>query len=128
MCHPPDLGYNEIRVPSAPAGYTGYGKIQTPHLAAFANEGMLFTDWYSAWHCCSASRAAMLTGRLPPRTGVDSVGGGVFNAEAIGGLPQNESTFATILKQQGYATMAIGKVKIDQSQRAIPCLTNCNVS
>ena len=40
--------------------------------------------------------------------GVDSIGSGVFNAEAIGGLPQNETTFATVLKAQGYATMAIG--------------------
>ena len=104
-----DLGYNEINIPSAPHGYTGYGKINTPHLVKFANEGKLFTDWYSAWHCCSASRAAMLTGRLPPRTGVDSVGGGVFMADAVGGLPQNETTFATVLKTQGYASMAIGK-------------------
>jgi arylsulfatase A len=58
---------------------------------------MTFTAWYSAWHCCSASRAAMLTGRLPPRTGVDSVGGGVFSAAAIGGLPTNETTFAELL-------------------------------
>ena len=84
-----DLGYNEINLgAAAPAagGYSGYnGSVQTPHLAEFAQEGMVFTSWYSAWHCCSASRAAMLTGRLPPRTGVDASGSGVFTAMAIGG-------------------------------------------
>ena len=78
-----DLGYNEINLGKhAPqgGGYSGYGgAVQTPHVARLAAEGMTFTAWYSGWHCCSASRAAMLTGRLPPRTGVDSVGGGVFS-------------------------------------------------
>ena len=107
-----DLGYNEISLgehkpPSG--GYSGYGgKTQTPHVAQLAAEGLTFTAWYSAWHCCSASRAAMLTGRLPPRTGVDSVGSGVFTAAAIGGLPRNETTFAEALHRANFATAAIG--------------------
>lgn len=76
---------------------------------SLAAEGMTFTAWYSAWHCCSASRAAMLTGRLPPRTGVDSVGSGVFTAAAIGGLPRNETTFAELLGPAGFATAMLGK-------------------
>jgi arylsulfatase A-like enzyme len=51
----------------------------------------------------------MLTGRLPPRTGVDSVGAGVFTAAAIGGLPRNETTFAELMGPAGFATGMIGK-------------------
>ena len=83
--------------------------MQTPNLAKFAEEGMTFVNWYSAWHCCSGSRSAMMTGRLPPRVGVDSVGGGVFTASAAGGLPLNETTFAEVLKGTGYRTGMLGK-------------------
>lgn len=51
----------------------------------------------------------MLTGRLPPRTGVDSVGGGVFTAAAIGGLPRNETTFAELMGPAGFSTGMVGK-------------------
>jgi arylsulfatase A len=119
-----DLGYNEINTgehaPSS-GGYGGYGgAVQTPHVAQLAAEGMTFTAWYSAWHCCSASRAAMMTGRLPPRTGVDSVGGGVFTAAAIGGLPQNETTFATALRRAGWRTGAIGKWHLGVRNQFMP--------
>ena len=81
---------------------------------------MTFTAWYSAWHCCSASRAAMLTGRLPPRTGVDSVGQGVFTAAAIGGLPRNETTFAELLGPAGFATGMLGKWHLGQREEFMP--------
>lgn len=91
-------------------GYTGYNDhVQTPHLAQFAREGMVFTAWYSGWSLCSPSRASMLTGRLPPRTGIDSVAYGVLSAEAVGGLPLNETTFAEHLSEAGYATGMVGK-------------------
>lgn len=108
-----DLGYNEINLGDAapPAGgYTGYGgRVKTPALARFAAEGMVFTSWYSGWHLCSPSRAACLTGRLPPRTGIDSVGHSVLTAEAVGGLPLNETTFAEALNADGYRTGMLGK-------------------
>lgn len=106
---------NSARLPPPPpiplvSGYTGYNnKVQTPALKTFAAEGIVFTSWYSGWHLCSPSRASMLTGRLPPRTGVPSVGRLVLTAEAVGGLPLNETTFAEVLKASGYRTAMIGK-------------------
>ena len=111
-----DLGYNEINLHPASrpraGGYSGYGgRVQTPALAALAEEGMVFENWYSGWHLCSPSRAACLTGRLPPRTGIDSVGSSVLTSAAVGGLPLNETTFAEVLNASGYRTGMIGKVR-----------------
>ena len=78
----------------------------------FAAEGVAFTSWYSAFHVCSPSRAAMMTGRLSVRAGIGFVGdgsNGVFTAEAVGYLPSNETTIAELLKPAGYATYAVGK-------------------
>lgn len=116
-----DLGFNEINVPHAPFGYTGYGgEVKTPNIAKLAAEGMLFMDWYSAWHVCSPSRAAMQTGRLPPRTGIDSVSSGVLMADAVGGLPPNETTFATMLGNVGYTSKIIGKWHLGQRLQFLP--------
>lgn len=54
----------------------------------------------------------MLTGRLPIRSGTagGSWTGGVFGSSAVGGLPQNETTFAEALGKAGYATGIVGKV------------------
>jgi hypothetical protein len=123
-------GYNEINLEEMKpptGGYSGYGnRTQTPHLAQFARDGMVFTSWYSAWHCCSASRAAMLTGRLPPRTGVDSRGSGVFGGDAIGGLPTNETTFAEHLSGAGYKTgMLVGSLYCNCTSHLIQFGLHC---
>ena len=124
-----DMGIDQIEVPqrsetSATPGNTGNnGTIKTPNIKTLAEEGLVFQCWYSGFHLCSPSRAAMLTGRLPIRSGIGSPttvyaphapgpsdgGSRVFTAESIGGLPRNESTIAERLKPLGYATMAIGK-------------------
>ena len=104
-----DMGIDQIEVPPEQRdyGYTGNNHtIKTPNIYQMAAEGLVFQNWYSGYHCCSASRAALLTGRLPIRAGI---GPGVFNAEAMGGLPLNETTLAEALKPAGYSTMAIGK-------------------
>ena len=81
-------------------------------------EGIRFTQWYSSGSSCSPSRAALLTGRLPVRSGtagrtwepVPSRGGQPnFNYDSVGGLPLNETTIPEALKRAGYDTVMIGK-------------------
>eukprot|EP01052_Picozoa_sp_SAG31_P027978 SAG31_NODE_2664_length_5277_cov_461.678943_2_plen_174_part_00 len=114
------MGIDQIQVPVAQRkyGYTGNnGTIRTPHIYQLASEGIVFQTWYSAFHLCSPSRAAMLTGRLPIRSGCEQ---GVFNAEAVGGLPANETTMAEAVKEAGFATMAIGKWHLGQRDMYLP--------
>ena len=63
---------------------------RTPNLDKLAKEGMLFTDYY-AEASCTAGRAAFVTGQLPIRTGMTTVG----QAGAKTGLPAEAVTSAT---------------------------------
>lgn len=109
-----DLGYGDL-------GYNGHPTITTPNIDALALNSMRFTQWYSGFPSCSASRAAILTGRLPPRSGCSGGWkGGVFREGANGGLPTNETSFATILKKVGYATQIIGKWHLGQKDEYLP--------
>ena len=57
-------------------GYTGNnGTIRTPNIYKLAQEGMVFQNWYSGFHVCTPSRAAMMTGRLPVRSGIGAPNG-----------------------------------------------------
>jgi arylsulfatase A-like enzyme len=91
----------------------GHPTIQTPQLERMAREGLKFTRWYSGNPICSPSRAALLTGRLSVRTGMSRCaptgGDGVFNPPSIGGIPNNETTVAEMLKQLGFHTQIVGK-------------------
>lgn len=93
-----DLGYGDLGCYSE-KGYS------TPHLDRMASEGMRFTDFYVAASVCSASRAALLTGRYPIRTGVT----GVISANTKRHLPLKEITLAERFKGMGYATAIFGK-------------------
>ena len=65
-----DMGINQIEVPPAQRqyGYTGNDHtISTPHISKLASEGLVFQTWYSAFHVCSPSRAAMMVGLRPSR-------------------------------------------------------------
>ena len=99
-----DLGAGDL-------GVYGHPTTQTPALDKLAAEGLRFTQWYSGFHVCSPSRSSMMTGRLPIRTGCAGARwtGGVFNSDAVGGMPLNETTIAQSLKTAGYATKAVGK-------------------
>ncbi len=122
-----DLGWGDL-------GVQGSRAIETPHIDRLAGDGMRFDHFYASAPVCSPSRAGLLTGRYPLRSGVttalqaaddslmrkltyragtafaklaavDLVGGG----NAVAGLPPSEITLAEALQAGGYRTMAIGK-------------------
>eukprot|EP00511_Aplanochytrium_stocchinoi_P006786 CAMPEP_0204843538 /NCGR_PEP_ID=MMETSP1346-20131115/48035_1 /ASSEMBLY_ACC=CAM_ASM_000771 /TAXON_ID=215587 /ORGANISM="Aplanochytrium stocchinoi, Strain GSBS06" /LENGTH=539 /DNA_ID=CAMNT_0051982695 /DNA_START=190 /DNA_END=1809 /DNA_ORIENTATION=- len=100
----------------------GHPTQMTPNLDKLAAEGIRFTQWYSAFHICTPSRAAMMTGRLPIRSGLagSNWAGSVLTSSSRGGLPLNETTIAEALKQKNYATMAIGKWHLGQQGKFLP--------
>src|SRR5471030_1007752 len=77
---------------------------KTPNLDKIAAEGMLFTDYY-AEASCTAGRSNFITGELPIRTGMTTVG----QAGADVGMPAEAYTIAVALKSMGYATGQFGK-------------------
>ncbi|KPJ90642.1 MAG: arylsulfatase, partial [Gemmatimonas sp. SG8_17] len=99
-----DLGYGDL------ASY-GHPTIQTPNLDRMADEGQRWTQFYVAASVCSPSRAALLTGRLPVRSGMYGTRGGtrVLFPDSPNGMPQEEVTLAEALEQRGYATGVFGK-------------------
>jgi arylsulfatase len=108
MIYCDDLGYGDIGC---------YGsKIRTPNLDRMAAEGIRFTQFYSANPVCSPSRAALLTGRYPTRTGVPNV---LMPADKTG-LADTETTLAAMLKPQGYQTMCIGKWHLGHQPQYLP--------
>jgi arylsulfatase A-like enzyme len=122
-----DLGYGDL-------GVQGSRAIDTPHIDRIAAEGVRLTDFYAAASTCSPSRAGLLTGRYPARSGistplqavgdtfarrlthraaiimaklgvVDMIGG----QNLVQGLPPAEITLPEALKLAGYRTAAFGK-------------------
>lgn len=94
-----DLGYGDTSI------YGGDGPIRTPALARMAREGVVLTDYYAPANLCTPSRAGLLTGRYPVRTGL---GRGVIQPDDPRGLPLSEITIARALKP-AYATGFFGK-------------------
>src|SRR4030081_550402 len=88
---------------------------RTPNLDKLAAEGMLFTDYY-AEASCPAGRANFITGELPIRTGMTTVG----QAGAPTGLPAQAVTIATALKGMGYATGQFGKNHLGDKNEFLP--------
>ena len=90
---------------------------RTPNIDQLAAEGALFTDYY-AEASCTAGRANFITGELPIRTGLTTVG----QAGAKIGIPDKAPTIATALKELGYATGQFGKNHLGDRNEYLPCL------
>lgn len=89
-------------------GCFGNPEVRTPNLDRLAGSGVRFTQWYANAPVCSASRAAILTGKYPDRTGVK----GALVSEPswdVPGLRKGETTLPGLLRDQGYRTAAMGK-------------------
>jgi arylsulfatase A-like enzyme len=108
-----DLGYGDL-------GCYGHPSIRTPNLDRMADEGMRFTDFYSACSVCTPSRAALLTGRYPIRTGMCSDTRRVLFPDSAGGLQEEEITLAEALKEQGYKTGCVGKWHLGHLPQFMP--------
>ena len=105
-----DIGWSNIG-----AYNQGIMAGRTPHLDSMAKEGMLFTDYY-AEASCTAGRANFITGELPIRTGMTTVG----QAGAPLGLPDEAVTIATALKPLGYSTGQFGKNHLGDLNKYLP--------
>lgn len=108
-----DLGYGDL-------GCYGHPTIRTPNLDRMAAEGLRFTQFYSAAEVCTPSRAALLTGRLPVRSGMCSHTRRVLFPESGGGLPADEVTIAEVLKGAGYDTTCVGKWHLGHLPQFLP--------
>jgi len=104
-----DEGYGDV-------GCFGATGFETPHLDRLAAEGMRFTSFYSGSAVCTPSRAALLTGCYPPRTGLTKV---LFPHDTTG-ISAEETTLAELLKQKGYATGIVGKWHLGCQREFLP--------
>ncbi|UOA09383.1 arylsulfatase [Methylobacter sp. S3L5C] len=105
-----DIGWFNIG-----AYHQGMMAGRTPNLDKLATEGMRFTDYY-AEASCTAGRANFITGELPIRTGMTTVG----QAGSPVGLPKEAVTIATTLKSMGYATGQFGKNHLGDLNEFLP--------
>jgi arylsulfatase len=105
-----DIGWFNIG-----AYHQGMMASRTPNLDRLAAEGMRFTDYY-AEASCTAGRANFITGELPIRTGLTTVG----QAGAAIGMPDEAPTIATALKSMGYATGQFGKNHLGDLNQFLP--------
>jgi arylsulfatase A len=93
-----DMGYGDL-------GLFNGGRSRTPHLDGLATEGVCLTQQYAASPVCSPSRAGLLTGRYPHRTGaIDTLGGRGLDRIAL-----SEVTIADLFRGAGYRTGLVGK-------------------
>ena len=108
-----DMGYGDL-------GVYGNPTISTPHLDKMAYEGQKWTQFYSAASVCTPSRAALLTGRLPVRSGMASSKNPVLFPNSLSGLPATELTLAEKLKEKNYKTAIVGKWHLGHTKNYLP--------
>ena len=94
-----DLGQGDL-------GAYGNDRIRTPNIDELARRGVMLTQHYASGNVCTPSRAGLMTGRYPIRSGLAALS----SPEKPGwGLPGSEYTIAEMLRDAGYATFIIGK-------------------
>jgi len=93
-----DLGYGDLSC-------YGQTKYKTPALDQMAAEGVRLTDFYVTAGACSPSRASILTGQYPLRSGVPRV----LSPQSMTGLHDKAPLLPMVLKSKGYATAIVGK-------------------
>ena len=108
-----DMGYGDL-------GVYGNPTISTPNLDRMAYEGQKWTQFYSAASVCTPSRAALLTGRLPVRSGMASSVYPVLFPNSLNGLPSSEFTIAEKLKEVNYKTAIVGKWHLGHLKDYLP--------
>jgi len=105
-----DIGY--MNVSSFGGDIMG---VQTPNIDRIGREGLRLTTFY-AQPSCTAGRAAFITGQLPVRTGLTTVG----TPGSPAGLQKEDITLAEILKSRGYATAQFGKNHLGDLEEHLP--------
>ncbi len=108
----------------------GYGDLAcygskvhlTPQIDKMALEGMRFTSFYSSSGVSTPSRASLMTGCYAQRVDmhVSDKNGWVLRPVAAKGLNPSEVTIAEMLRQQGYATICIGKWHLGDQPKFLP--------
>ncbi len=104
-----DLGVGDLSMNGSP--------IRTPNIDSLARGGVYLSDFYASANVCTPSRAGLLTGRYPIRTGLAD---NVIESGSSHGLPTAEQTIAELLKEKDYRTMLVGKWHLGHSEQFWP--------
>jgi len=107
-----DLGIGDL-------GCYGATDVKTPHIDRLASSGARFTEWYTNSPVCSPSRASLLTGKYPQRTGISEVLASTAQFDTPG-LRQGEVTLPAKLNKRGYRTAHIGKWHLGSAPASRP--------
>lgn len=97
-----DMGYGDL-------SSFGHPYIRTPHIDDIGRNGARLTSFYVGASVCSPSRAALMTGRYPVRSGMTGNRFHVLFPFSNSGLPKDEITLPEALKPAGYTTGMVGK-------------------
>lgn len=109
-----DLGYGDLSSYGAP-------DAKTPNIDLLAKRGVRFTDSYASGATCSATRAALMTGRYQQRIGLEWALGPAGNpVDTVPGLPVTDASYPKLLKAQGYSTALIGKWHLGETKPVRP--------